>query len=95
MFDTDYQLEYSKNYSSTVHQETVIEGYQYFTFLQRAFESLISENYTNFILTIRFIAVVTHCYSKIEFKIFYSLESCIVEGSLKVRVLFEVLSLDG
>ena len=58
VFDTDYQLEYSY-YSSTVHQETAIEGYQYCTFLQRAFESFISENYTNFILTISCIAVAT------------------------------------
>ena len=45
VFDTDYQLEYSENYSGTVHQETAIEEYHYCTFLQRAFESLISENY--------------------------------------------------
>ena len=33
VFDTDYQLEYSENYSSTVHQKTAIEGYQCCTFL--------------------------------------------------------------
>ena len=86
VFDTDYQLEYSENYSGPVHQETVIEEYQYCTFLQRAFETLISENYTNFILTIRCIAVATHCYSNMGFKIFYSLEICVVEGCLKVHV---------
>ena len=63
-----------ENYSGPVHQETVIEEYQYCTFLQRAFETLISENYTNFMLTIRCIAVATHCYSNMGFKIFYSLE---------------------
>ena len=88
VFDTDYQMEYRENYSGIVHQETAIEGYQYCTFLQRAFESLISENYTNFILTIRCIAVVIHCYSNIGFKIFYSLEICKVEGILKTHVFF-------
>ena len=29
VFDTDYQLEYSESYSSTVHQETTVEGDQY------------------------------------------------------------------
>ena len=83
-----YQLDYSENYSATGHQETAVEGYQYFTFLQRAFESLISENYTNFIVTIRCIAVVIYCYSNIRFKLFYSLEICIVEGSFKAHVFF-------
>ena len=56
VFDTDYW-----NIATTLvlHQETAIEGYQYCTFLQRAFESFISENYTNFILTISCIAVAT------------------------------------
>ena len=88
VFDTDYQLEYSENYSGTVHQETALEGYQYWTFLQRAFKSLVSENCTNFILTIRCIAVATHCNSNMGFKIFYSLEICMVEGSLKAHVFF-------
>ena len=79
---------YSENYSGTVHQETAVKGYQYCTFLQRAFELLISENYTNFIVKIRCIAVVIHCYSNIGFKRFYSLEICMVEGSFKAHVLF-------
>ena len=81
-----YQLEYSENYSGTVHQETSVEGYQYCTFLQRAFELLISENYTNFIVTLRCIAIVIHYYSNIGFKRFYSLEMCMVEGNLKAHV---------
>ena len=43
VFDTD-QLESSESYSSTVHQEIAIEGYQYCTSLPRAFESLICES---------------------------------------------------
>ena len=49
VFDTNYQLECSESYSGTVHQGTAIEGYQYCTSLRGAFESLISENDTNFI----------------------------------------------
>ena len=51
VLDTDYQLEYSESYTVAVHQKTAIEGYQYCTCLQRAFGSLLSQNYTNFILT--------------------------------------------
>ena len=53
MFDTDYQLEYSESYSGTVHQEISIEEYQYCTSLRRAFESLISESYTNLMINHR------------------------------------------
>ena len=44
VLDTDYQLEYSESYTGTVGQETAIEGYQYRTSLQIAFESLLSQN---------------------------------------------------
>ena len=49
---------YSVSYSGTVHQEIAIEGYQYCTSLQRAFESLIFESYTNFIVTVGCITVI-------------------------------------
>ena len=73
VFDTDYQLEYSESYSSTVHQEIVIEGCQYCTSLRRVLESFMSESCTNFILTVRCIAVATYCNSNMGFKIFDSL----------------------
>ena len=38
VFDTDYQLGYSESYSGTVHQDVAIQGYQYCTSLQRAFD---------------------------------------------------------
>ena len=72
MFHTDYQLEYSESYSGTVHREIAIEEYQYCTSLRRVFESLISESYTNFILTVVCIAVATYCNSNLGFKIFDS-----------------------
>lgn len=49
VFEADYQ----QDYSGTVHQETIIEGYQYCTSLQRAFESLISDGYTIFTMVTR------------------------------------------
>ena len=72
VFDADYQLEYSKSYSGTVHQEIATGGYQYRTSLRKAFKSLISESYTNFILTVGCITVATYCNSNIGFKIFGS-----------------------
>ena len=92
VFDTDYQLEYSESYSGTVHQEIAIEGYQYCTSLPRAFESLIFESYTNFILTLGCITVIVIWGSKY---LILMQEICMVEGSLKVRVLLEVPSLDS
>ena len=92
VFDTDYQLEYSESYSGTVHQEIAIEGYQYCTSLPRAFESLKFESYTNFILTVGCITVIVIWDSKY---LILMQEICMVEGSLKVRVLLEVPSLDS
>ena len=92
VFDTDYQLEYSESYSGTVHQEIAIEGYQYCISLPRAFESLIFESYTNFILTVGCITVIVIWGSKY---LILMQEICMVEGSLKVRVLLEVPSLDS
>ena len=89
VFDTDYQLEYSESYSGTVHQEIAIEGYQYCTSLRRAFESIVSESYTNFILTIGCVAVATYCNSNMGSKyMILMLKICMVEGNLKVHVFF-------
>ena len=72
VFHTNYLLEYSESYSSTVHQEIVIEGCRYCTSLPRAFESFMSESCTNFILTVGCITVITYCNSNMGFKIFDS-----------------------
>ena len=50
--EEDYQLEYSESYLGNVHVEPTIEGYQYYMGLKRAFESLISEQYRSYILTV-------------------------------------------
>ena len=72
VFDTDYELQYSESYTGTVLQETTIEGYQYCTSLQRAFESLLAENYTSFVLTVGSTAVAIYCNGNAGFKIFDS-----------------------
>ena len=50
VLDADYHLEYSESYTGTVLRR--IERYQYCASLQRAFESLLSQTYTNFLLTV-------------------------------------------
>ena len=57
VFETDYKLQYSQSYTGTIHQEATIEGYQLCTSLDGAFQSLISENLNNFVLTIGCTAV--------------------------------------
>ena len=97
VFDSDYQLGYSESYSGTVHQETAIEGYQNGTPLRRAFELLISENYTKFIiLTVRCIAVVIVIWGSKYLVLM--LEICMVKGNIKVTSStsrYELPSLDS
>ena len=79
VFVVDHQLEYCESCSSTVHQEIAIGGYQFCRSLQRAFEALISESYTNFILTVGCISVATYFSSNMGSKYFIlMLEICIV-----------------
>ena len=66
VFDTDYQLEYSESYPGIVHQGITIEGYQYCTSLQRAFELL------NFRHQFHINSRVYCCNSNMGFQIFDS-----------------------
>ena len=61
VLEEDYQLEYSESYLSNVHGEPTTEGYQYCMGLKRAFESLISEQYRSYILTVGCISVGISC----------------------------------
>ena len=61
VLEEDYQLECTESYLGNVHGEPTIEGYQYCMGLKRAFESLISEQYRSYILTVGCI-VVGICY---------------------------------
>ena len=71
VFDTDYQLEYSESFTGNLHHGSAIEGYAYCTSLQTAFQSLMSDSYTNFILTIGATAVAICCHNN-TFKVFDS-----------------------
>ena len=93
----NYQLEFSESYTGIVRGETAIEGYQYCTSLQIAFELLLSRYYTSFILTVGCIGVSIHCNGDIGFKIFDS-HARDVYGrahSQGACVLLETLSLDS
>ena len=85
----NYQLEYSESYTGNVHDEPTIERYQYCMGLKRAFESLISERYRSFILTVGCIAVgISYCADCL-------LEMFIVQVTFKGRVLLGISSTDN
>jgi len=97
VFETDYELRYSETYTGTFHQEATIEGYQYCTSLDRAFQSLISENFNNFVLTIGCTTVAIYCNGNMGLKIFVSRARNIYGRSHPqgTCVLFEVSSLNS
>ena len=72
MLETDYELQYSESYTGIIHQEATIEGYKYCTSLDRAFQSLISENFNNFVLKIGCTAVAIYCKGNVGLNIFDS-----------------------
>ena len=72
VLETDYELQYSESYTGTIHQEATIEGYQYCTSLDRAFQSLISENFNNFVLTIGCTAVAIYCKGNVGIEKFFN-----------------------
>ena len=69
---TDYELQYSESYIGSIHQEATIEGHQYCTSLNRAFQSLTSKNFNNFVLTIGCTAVAIYCKGNVGLNIFDS-----------------------
>ena len=72
VFDTNYLFEYSESYNGTVMGNCSIEGYQYCVPFNRAFELLLAENYSAFILTIDSNAVCIYCTNDGKYKIFDS-----------------------
>jgi len=97
VFETDYQLEYSESFTGNLQQQTTIEGYAYCTSLQTAFQSLMSENYTNFILTIGSTAVAIYCHGNNTFKVFdsHARDLCGNSFSQGTCVLLELSSLSN
>ena len=73
IFEKNYQLNYSESYTGNRHHcDSIIEGYQYSMSIDRAFESLLSQNYTSFILTIGCIGVSIYRTDNGSYKIFDS-----------------------
>ena len=72
VFETDYELQYSESYTGTIHQEATVEGCQFGTSLNRVFQSLISKNFNNFVLTIGCTAVAIYCKGNVGLNIFDS-----------------------
>ena len=49
MSEKNYQLNYSESFTGNLHHfDSIIEGYQYSMSIDRAFESLLSQNYFSF-----------------------------------------------
>ena len=97
VFEIDYELQYSESYTSTILQEAAIEGYQYCTSLDRAFQSLISENFNNFVLTMGCTAVAIYCKGNVGLNVFDSHAKDIYDRSHPqgTCVLLEVSSLNS
>ena len=73
MFEKNYQLNYSESYTGNLHHcDSIIEGYQYSMSIDRAFESLLSQNHTSFILTTGCIGVSIYHTDNESCKIFDS-----------------------
>ena len=54
MSEKNYRLNYSERYTGNLHNsDSIIEGYPYSIPIDSAFESLLSKNYSSFILTIK------------------------------------------
>ena len=73
MSEKNYQLNHSESYIGNVpNSDSIIEGYQYSIPIDSAFESLLSQNYSSFILTIGCIGVSIHHTDNGNYKIFDS-----------------------
>ena len=72
MMGVNYELQYSESYTSNISCDVDVEGYQYCTPMDTAFETPMSENYTSYILTIGCITVGIYCIDNGKFKIFDS-----------------------
>ena len=72
VFDTDYVLQYSESYSGIVFGDCSLDGYPYCVPFHRAFELLLAENYSSFILTINSNSVCVYRTYDRKYKIFDS-----------------------
>ena len=73
MSEKNYQLHCSDSYTSNLHNsDSIIEGYQYSLPIDSAIKSLLSQNYSSFILTIGCIGVSIFHTDNGSYKIFDS-----------------------
>ena len=57
VLDKNYQLDYSASYTGTIHGDPAIDGFQYCMGLQRALQSLMSQQCNSFILIVGAVGV--------------------------------------
>ena len=88
VLDTDYELEYSESYTGTVYQEIEIEGYQYFTSLKRAFESL-KTRLAGCISLSHLPKTVDVCGAELSFNVFSDNKEGLLCNSLHRKSIFE------
>jgi len=72
VLDKNYQLDYSASYTGTMHGDSAIDGFQYCMGLQRALQSLISQQYTSFSLIVGAVGVAIPYPDDGQFSIFDS-----------------------
>ena len=96
VFDTDYVLQYSESYSGIVFGDCSLDGYPYCVPFHRAFELLLAENYSSFILTINSNSVCVYRTYDRKYKIFDSHSRDIYGRSdpQGTRVLLEAATID-
>ena len=70
MSEKNYQLNCSESYTGNI--DSIIEGYQYSIPIDSTFESLLSQNYSSFTLTIGCIGVSIYHTDNGSYKIFDS-----------------------
>ena len=95
MSEKNYQLNYSESYTGNLlNSDSIIEGYQYSIPIDSAFESLLSQNYSSFILTIGCIGVGIYHTDNGSYKIFDSHARDEYGRSQGTCVLLEVPSIN-
>ena len=72
VLDKNYQLDYSASYTGNIHGDSAIDGFQYCMGLQRALQSLISQQYNSFILIVGAVGVAIPYPDDGQFSIFDS-----------------------
>ena len=98
MSEKNYQLHYSESYTGNLYnRDSIIEGYQYSIPIDSAFESLLSQNYSSFILTIGCIGVSIYHTDNGSYKIFdsHARDEYGRSHLQGVRVLLQVPSIQG